>query len=81
MTNISNSLPDSAPHVGQKFRHYKGDHYEVVLLALHANDEWVVVYKPLYENAVASYFSRPLHEWNERVEWEGQLMKRFTHID
>jgi hypothetical protein len=82
MTDTINPLPDGAPHVGQKFRHYKGDHYEVVLLALHSNDdEWMVVYKPLYENAVAPYFIRPLHEWSERVEWEDQLMKRFTHID
>jgi hypothetical protein len=75
-------LPDGAPHIGEKFCHYKGDHYEVVLLALHSNDEeWMVVYKPLYGTAVASFFTRPLREWSERVEWEGQFIKRFTHID
>lgn len=75
-------LPEGVPHIGEQYRHYKGDHYEVVLLALHSNDEeWMVVYKPLYENPDAPYFTRPLHEWSERVEWEGVLVKRFTKID
>ncbi len=75
-------LPTDAPMIGETFRHYKGDHYEVVLIALHSNDqEWMVVYKPLYENPDAPYFTRPLHEWSERVEWEGQLVKRFTRIE
>lgn len=75
-------LPEGAPQIGEKFRHYKGDHYEVVLLALHSNDaEWMVVYKPLYENPDAPYFTRPLSEWFERVEWNGEFHKRFTRID
>ncbi len=75
-------LPPDAPKPGEKFRHYKGDHYEVVLLALHSNDdEWMVVYKPLYENPIAPYFTRPLRECAEHVEWEGVLIKRFTRID
>ncbi len=75
-------LPQDAPHPGEKFRHYKGDHYEVVDVALHANNyEWMVVYKPLSPEALASLFTRPLHEWSERVELEGVFMKRFTPID
>jgi hypothetical protein len=75
-------LPIDAPQIGEKFRHYKGDHYEVVSLALHSNDdEWMVVYKPLYENPSAPLFTRPLHEWGERVELDGVFMKRFTHTD
>jgi hypothetical protein len=76
------SFPHSAPKPGEKYCHYKGDHYEVVLLALHSNDdEWMVIYKPLYENPDAPYFTRPLREWDESVEWCGQLMRRFVHID
>jgi hypothetical protein len=76
------ALPADAPREGEQFRHYKGDHYEVVLLALHSNDEeWMVVYKPLYENPDAPYFTRPLHEWGERVEWEGNFVKRFTKLE
>lgn len=75
-------LPTDAPNIGEQYRHYKGDHYEVALLALHSNDqEWMVVYKPLYENPDAPYFTRPLHEWSERVEWEGNFVKRFTRIE
>jgi len=82
MNNNPMPLPDGVPHTGEKFRHYKGEYYEVVFLALHSNsDEWMVVYKPLYENPIAPYFTRPLHEWDERVEWEGQYVKRFVHID
>lgn len=36
-------LPTDAPKIGEKYCHYKGDRYEVVLLALHSNDEeWMV---------------------------------------
>ena len=82
MKGVKKEMPTDAPKPGEKFRHYKGDHYEVVLLALHSNDEeWMVVYKPLYENPDAPYFTRPLHEWFERVEWEGAFTKRFTNVD
>ncbi len=75
-------LPEGAPAIGEKFRHYKGDHYEVYALALHSNDEeWMVVYKPLYENPDADLFTRPLREWFERVEWQGEFVKRFTHLE
>ncbi len=75
------SLPMGAPEVGEQFRHYKGDAYEVVVLALHSNDEeWMVVYKPLYENPDADFFTRPLREWFETVEWEGKTLSRFEKI-
>jgi hypothetical protein len=74
-------LPMGAPEARERFRHYKGDLYEVVSLALHSNDdEWMVVYKPLYENAVAPLFTRPLREWFEEVEWEGKSIPRFTSV-
>lgn len=74
-------LSGSAPHPGETYRHYKGDAYRVKLLALHSNDEeWMVVYEPLYENPDAPYFTRPLHEWREIVEWEGKSAERFTKI-
>lgn len=71
-------LPMGAPEIGEQFRHYKGDAYEVVALALHSNDEeWMVIYKPLYENPDAELFTRPLREWFEPVEWEGKTVSRF----
>jgi hypothetical protein len=72
-------LLNDAPKSGEVYRHYKGDNYRVVSLALHSNDdEWMVVYAPLYEGAVATLFTRPLREWTEVVEWEGQKVKRFS---
>lgn len=61
------------------YHHYKGGRYRVVLLADHSNDdEWMVVYEPLYEHPDAPYFTRPLREWSESVEWEGKTVQRFT---
>lgn len=72
-------LPADAPRAGEVFRHYKGDRYRVVLLALHSSDnEWMVVYEAMYESPGASYFTRSLREWREHVEWEGEEKERFT---
>ena len=72
-------LPQDAPEKGGVYRHYKGDLYRVVLLAEHSNDEeWMVVYEPMYENPDAPYFTRPLREWRQKVEWQGKISQRFT---
>jgi hypothetical protein len=72
-------LPAAAPQKGEAYRHYKGDLYRVVLLAEHSNDdEWMVVYEAMYENPDAPFFTRPLREWGEEVEWEGKTVRRFT---
>ncbi len=72
-------LPVDAPRIGEVYRHYKGDSYRVKLLALHSNDdEWMVVYEPLYENPDAPFFTRPLREWYEEVEWETKTTIRFS---
>lgn len=74
-------LPNDAPRAGEVYRHYKGDSYRVVHIALHSNDdEWMVVYEPLYENAAAKFFTRPLREWREVVEWEGEQVERFVKM-
>jgi len=72
-------LPESAPKIGETYRHYKGDNYRVTALALHSNDEeWMVVYEPLYDCPDANLFTRPLREWGEEVEWEGEKRVRFV---
>ena len=74
-------LPDNAPLPEEVYKHYKGDSYRVVSLALHSNDdEWMVVYEPMYEHPDAAYFTRPLREWREIVEWDGKQVERFTKI-
>lgn len=71
-------MPTDAPTAGEVYKHYKGDLYGVVGLALHSTNEWIVVYKGLYEGAAAELFSRPLSEWHEIVEWEGSRLSRFV---
>jgi hypothetical protein len=72
-------IPADAPKQGEEYRHYKGDLYRVVLLAEHSNDaEWMVVYEAMYENPDAPYFTRPLREWGQVVEWEGKTVPRFS---
>lgn len=74
-------LPADAPLVGEVYRHYKGDSYRVQLLVFHSNDdEWMVVYEPLYENSDAPFFTRPLREWRDLVEWQGNKTERFTLV-
>lgn len=76
---LPSPLPDDAPKPGEIYRHYKGDVYRVILLADHSNDdEWMVVYEPQYENPDAPYFTRPLRDWMEDVEWEGRTVRRFA---
>ena len=74
-------LPHDAPKEGEVYRHYKGNSYKVVGIALHSNtDEFMVVYEPLYENPAAPLFTRPLKEWREVVEWEGKQVERFVKV-
>ena len=60
-----------------KYRHYKGNEYEVICIARHSETlEPMVVYRALYgDNEV---WVRPAVMWNETVSG-GQL--RFTRID
>lgn len=71
-------LPMKVPVVGERYRHYKGDLYEVVGLAIHSNEDvWMVIYKPLYKNADADFFTRPLDQWFEEVVINGEKKVRF----
>ena len=62
-----------------RYRHYKGNEYEVLCIAKHSETlEPMVVYKALYgEGAV---WVRPLYMWNETVTVDGVEVLRFTYI-
>lgn len=62
-----------------KYRHFKGQEYEVLFVAKHSETlEEMVVYKALYgDNSV---WVRPLAMWNETVERDGKTYKRFEYI-
>ena len=62
------------------YRHYKGNHYQVLNLAKHSETlEDMVVYQALYgEHGI---WVRPTSMWNEKVNYQGKQVKRFTYIE
>lgn len=62
-----------------KYRHFKGNEYEVIAIAKHSETtEDYVVYKALYGDG--GVWVRPASMWNETVERDGKTYKRFTYI-
>ena len=63
-----------------KYRHFKGNEYEVIGIARHSEtDEAMVVYRPLYGEG--GLWVRPASVWNETVERDGQVYQRFTYVE
>ena len=63
-----------------KYRHFKGNFYEVVGFAKHSETlEDLVVYKALYGKG--ELWVRPASMWNETVERDGKTFKRFTFVE
>jgi hypothetical protein len=62
-----------------RYRHYKGNEYEVVGLARHSESEEVmVVYRPLYNDS--GMWVRPYPMFMESVEIDGKQIPRFAFI-
>lgn len=62
-----------------KYRHFKGNEYEVIAIAKHSETtEDMVVYKALYGDG--GLWVRPASMWNETVERDGKIFKRFEYI-
>ncbi len=63
-----------------KYRHYKGNMYEVIGVATHSEDESkVVVYRTLYGNF--DLWVRPFTMFTETVEIDGKQVPRFTFVE
>lgn len=63
-----------------KYRHFKGNEYEVLYVAKHSETlESMVVYRALYGDF--GVWVRPASMWNETVEKDGKTFKRFTLIE
>lgn len=62
-----------------RYRHFKGNEYEVIAVARNSEtEEPMVVYRALYgERAV---WVRPACMWNETVERDGKTCRRFEKI-
>lgn len=62
-----------------RYRHFKGNEYEVIAIAKHSETtEDYVVYRALYGDG--GMWVRPASMWNEAVERDGVTYKRFTYI-
>ena len=62
-----------------KYRHFKGNEYEVIAIAKHSETtEDMVVYRALYGEG--GLWVRPASMWNETVERDGKVFKRFEFI-
>lgn len=63
-----------------KYRHFKGNEYEVLYLARHSEtEEEMVVYRALYGDG--GVWVRPASMWLETVERDGKTYQRFTKIE
>ena len=62
-----------------RYRHFKGNEYEVIGIARHSEtEEPMVVYKALYGDG--GLWTRPAEMWNEKVTRNGKTFKRFEQI-
>lgn len=63
-----------------KYRHYKGNYYDVIGVARHSEtNEKLVVYRPQYGDK--ELWVRPLVMFNETVEHNGKKQPRFEFTD
>lgn len=62
-----------------KYRHFKGNEYEVLFVAKHSETlEEMVVYRSLYGEG--GVWVRPAAMWEEEIERDGKRFKRFEYI-
>jgi hypothetical protein len=62
-----------------RYRHFKGNEYEVLYMAHHSETlEEMVVYQALYGQR--GIWVRPARMWCETVERDGKVQPRFLYI-
>lgn len=67
-------------HIGGRYRHFKGNEYEVLAVAWHSETlESLVVYRALYGEG--DVWVRPLQEFLDIVTRDGKTRLRFEEID
>ena len=60
------------------YKHFKGNIYEVIGIGKHSETlEELVIYKSIKDNSI---WVRPLSMWNETVERDNNIYKRFEYI-
>lgn len=67
---------------GAKYKHYKGNLYEVLNVAKCSETlEDFVIYKCLYENSIAQIWARPVKMFLGSIEVGGKVVPRFEKIN
>ena len=62
-----------------KYRHYKGQFYEVIDLVQHSEDEsYLVLYRPLYKEG--KLWVRPFDMFVEKVSINNEKCERFAFV-
>lgn len=62
-----------------RYRHFKGNEYELICTARHSEtEELMVVYRALYGEG--GIWVRPASMWNEEITRDGKTFRRFTFI-
>lgn len=62
-----------------RYRHFKVNEYQVLYIAKHSETlDKMIVYQALYGEK--GIWVRPTSMWNEAVEWNGSIVRRFTYI-
>ncbi len=62
-----------------KYRHFKGNEYQVFFQCEDSKGQKFVLYKPLYNDS--GYWIRPIDMFFELVERNGKTFKRFEKIE
>ncbi len=69
---------------GQKYRHYKGDTYNIITKAFHSeNEEPLVVYERLTDIAHTGWrvYARPEHMFFDHIETDTYTGPRFEYLE
>jgi hypothetical protein len=62
-----------------RYRHFKGNDYEVIGVATHSETrEALVIYRPLYGDG--GLFARPLSMFTQTIERDGKTQPRFRYL-
>ena len=63
-----------------RYRHFKGNEYEVIGIARHSEtEEPLVVYRALYGEH--GLWVRPADMWNEQITRDGKTFRRFQKTE
>lgn len=75
-----NSVPDNFMDLPKGiYKHYKGNLYQVLVLARHSEtEEEMVVYQTLYGNF--DFWVRPRSMFEETLERDGKTVRRFELV-